>query len=81
MLGDGHGRLASESLAAKRNKSYIHHHKRQTPMAQLYPYPFIDVLKLGYSKVLFNSAMVCVVFIVFAVLFIGIAKMMNKRSA
>ena len=50
------------------------------PMAQWYPYPFIDVIKLGYSKVLLNSAMVCAVFVVFAVLFIGISKMMNKRS-
>lgn len=50
------------------------------PYAQWYPYPFMDVIKLGYNKVLFNSAMVCLVFVAFAVLFIGIAKMANKRS-
>jgi len=51
------------------------------PMAEWYPYPFLDVIKLGYSKVLINSAGVCILFVVFAVLFIGIAKMMSKRSA
>lgn len=51
------------------------------PLAQWYPYPFVDVIKLGYNKVLLNSAMVCGVFIIFAVLFLSIAKMMSKRSA
>ena len=51
------------------------------PMAEWYPYPFIDVIKLGYSKVFINSAVVCLVFVVFSVLFIGIAKGMSKRSA
>jgi hypothetical protein len=50
------------------------------PYASWYPYPFIDVNVHGYSKVLFNSGMVCVVFIIFAVLFVGISKMMTKRS-
>jgi hypothetical protein len=51
------------------------------PLAEWYPYPFLDVIKLGYSKVLLNSAGVCLVFVAFSVLFIGIAKMMSKRSA
>jgi hypothetical protein len=51
------------------------------PLAQWYPYPFVDVIKLGYNKVLLNSAMVCGVFLIFAVLFLSIAKMMSKRSA
>ena len=50
------------------------------PKAAWYPYPFMDVNNLGYNKVLFNSAMVCVVFIVFAFLFIGAAKLAGKRK-
>lgn len=51
------------------------------PSANWYPYPFVDVLTLGYNKVLINSALVCAVFIFFSFLFVGIAKMMSKRSA
>ncbi|MGF2414063.1 Pr6Pr family membrane protein [Ferruginibacter sp.] len=49
--------------------------------AQWYPYPFVDVMALGYNKVFINSAMVCATFIFFSLLFVGIAKMMHKRSA
>jgi hypothetical protein len=48
------------------------------PLAQWYPYPFVDVKELGYTKVFINSAMVCAVFIFFSLLFTGIAKMMRK---
>ncbi|MEY2918314.1 MAG: hypothetical protein RIS73_2028 [Bacteroidota bacterium] len=48
------------------------------PLAQWYPYPFVDVKELGYPKVFINSAMVCAVFISFSLLFTGIAKMMRK---
>ena len=50
------------------------------PSAQWYPYPFIDVITLGYNNVLINSTMVTAVFIIISLLFIGIAKMMSKRS-
>ncbi len=50
------------------------------PSAQWYPYPFINVISLGYNKVLFNSAIVCAAFIFFALLFVAVAKMMSKRS-
>jgi hypothetical protein len=49
--------------------------------AQWYPYPFVDVTALGYSKVFVNSAMVTAAFLVVAVLFVGVAKVMSKRSA
>lgn len=49
--------------------------------AAWYPYPFINVTDLGYEKVVMNSAMVTAAFVVIAVLFAGIAKMMRKRSA
>jgi hypothetical protein len=48
------------------------------PWAQWYPYPFVDVKELGYTKVFINSALVCVVFIFFSLLFTGIAKVMRK---
>jgi hypothetical protein len=48
------------------------------PLAQWYPYPFVDVKELGYPKVFINIAMVCAVFIFFSLLFTGIAKMMRK---
>lgn len=48
--------------------------------AAWYPYPFINVTDLGYEKVVMNSAMVTVAFLVIAVLFAGIAKAMSKRS-
>jgi hypothetical protein len=50
-------------------------------VVQWYPYPFVDVTALGYSKVFVNSAMVTAAFLVIAVLFAGIAKVMSKRSA
>lgn len=49
--------------------------------AAWYPYPFINVTDLGYEKVVMNSVMVTVAFVVIAVLFAGIAKAMSKRSA
>lgn len=48
--------------------------------ANWYPYPFINVTDLGYSKALINSGMVTIVFIVIAVLFTAIAKMLHKAS-
>lgn len=48
--------------------------------ANWYPYPFINVTELGYSKALINSGMVTIVFIVIAVLFTAIAKMLHKAS-
>jgi len=61
--------------------SYLTYTLLRGPYAGWYPYPFIDVAVHGYSKVLFSSAMVCVVFVIFSVLFVGISKMMAKRSA
>jgi hypothetical protein len=48
--------------------------------AAWYPYPFINVTDLGYEKVVMNSAMVTAAFVVIAVLFAGIAKMMNRHA-
>lgn len=48
--------------------------------AQWYPYPFVDVIQLGYNKVMINSAMVCVLFVFFAALFVGIAKWISRSE-
>lgn len=50
-------------------------------LAQWYPYPFVNVNTLGYSKVLINCFFVALAFIVVAAVLVGIAKMMTKRSA
>jgi len=60
---------------------YITYTLLRGSFAQWYPYPFVDVLTLGYNKVLVNCVFVTIAFIVVAALFIGIAKMMGKRSA
>ena len=46
--------------------------------AAWYPYPFMDVVKNGYSKVLINSSMMVGVFVLFALLFVFFGK--RKRS-
>jgi hypothetical protein len=48
--------------------------------SQWYPYPFVDVIQLGYNKVISNSAMVCVLFVFFATLFVGIAKWISRSK-
>jgi len=60
---------------------YIIYTLLRGPLAQWYPYPFVDVGTLGYNKVFVNCVFVTLAFVVVALLFIGIAKMMSKRSA
>jgi hypothetical protein len=50
------------------------------PSAQWYPYPFMNVTSLGYTKVFFNSAMVTLAFALVAVLYIAIAKRMASKA-
>lgn len=44
----------------------------------LYPYPFIDVTQLGYNKVLLNSVVLVVVFIVFSLLYVALDRFFKK---
>jgi hypothetical protein len=60
---------------------YITYTLLRGSFAKWYPYPFVDVITLGYNKVLVNCVFVTLAFIVVAALFVGLAKMMNKRSA
>lgn len=49
--------------------------------AKYYPYPFINVNALGYSKVFLNSMVLCIAFLVVSLLFVAIAKMMSSKSS
>jgi hypothetical protein len=46
-----------------------------------YPYPFVDVTKLGYPQTLINSGGIAVAFIAVALLFVGIDKLMRRKAA
>jgi hypothetical protein len=46
-----------------------------------YPYPFMDIGKLGFNKVLLNSCILLIVFLAFSFLFVGIGKLMKKTSS
>ena len=45
-----------------------------------YPYPFVDVNILGFKKVLFNSVGLFIGFFFISLLFIAIAKAINKKN-
>jgi hypothetical protein len=45
-----------------------------------YPYPFIDVILLGYNKVLINSFFMLLAFLFFGILFIGIGKIKKANT-
>ncbi|MEO7049108.1 MAG: Pr6Pr family membrane protein [Ferruginibacter sp.] len=47
--------------------------------AGFYPYPFIDVTNLGMEKTLVNAAMILVLFIALAAIFLFIGKRIIKR--
>lgn len=48
--------------------------------ADFYPYPFLNINKLGLEKVLFNSVLVTLVFATLAVIFIAIGKREAKQK-
>lgn len=45
-----------------------------------YPYPFMDVNKLGYSAVLINSFFITIFFVVLSLILVAIAKWMSKNT-
>ena len=45
-----------------------------------YPYPFIDVTQLGYSRVLINSVGLVVAFLGFSLFLIAIGKYMSRNK-
>ncbi|HXO98892.1 MAG TPA: Pr6Pr family membrane protein [Luteibacter sp.] len=46
-----------------------------------YPYPFMDVDKLGYGAVLVNSALVGVLFLVLGLAFVALDRLLGRRAA
>jgi hypothetical protein len=44
-----------------------------------YPYPFIDVILLGYNKVLLNSFFMVLAFLFIGTLLIGIGKIKSSN--
>ncbi len=43
-----------------------------------YPYPFIDVTKLGYNKVFLNSGLLVIVFVIFSLLFVTVDRFLKR---
>ena len=48
-------------------------------LSGFYPYYFIDVNKLGYSKALLHSGMLTIGFLLLSLLFVAIDKLMNSK--
>jgi len=48
--------------------------------AKFYPYPFIDMNKLGFSKGIMNTAGFVIIFLLASLLFIGIGKLMSNKK-
>ena len=44
-----------------------------------YPYPFIDVTKLGYGRMLLNSAGLILAFLALELLFVGLGRLLKAR--
>ena len=49
--------------------------------SDFYPYPFINVTELGYKKVAINLFGLLLLFSIFSVFFIGIAKLLAKKAS
>lgn len=47
--------------------------------SNFYPYPFVNVVTLGYSKVIVNSALLVLIFTIISALFIKIGRQFSKR--
>ncbi|SDP47829.1 hypothetical protein SAMN05428975_1384 [Mucilaginibacter sp. OK268] len=49
-------------------------------ITQLYPYPFIDAVKLGYGQICINSLVLLVVFLVLGLLLILITRVLKRNT-
>jgi hypothetical protein len=50
------------------------------PITHFYPYPFIDVNKLGYSHVFINSFVLLIVFLVLGLLLITVTRSLKREA-
>jgi polyferredoxin len=48
--------------------------------SKYYPYPFVDVIVLGFEKVLFNSILLTLFFVFVSLLFVGVAKLKTRKE-
>lgn len=48
--------------------------------SKYYPYPFVDVIVLGFEKVLFNSIFLTLFFVFVSFLFVGVAKLKTRKE-
>jgi hypothetical protein len=46
----------------------------------VYPYPFVDVVQLGYARVMLNSLGVTAMILLFSLLFVGLSKLLRKSQ-
>lgn len=49
-------------------------------VVNVYPYPFIDVGEHGYARVLLNSVIILLIFVLFSFLFIGVGRLKNRAG-
>jgi len=49
-------------------------------ITSFYPYPFIDVTKLGYNKVILHSGILTIAFLILSLLFVAIDKIMKPTT-
>jgi hypothetical protein len=49
-------------------------------LANLYPYPFMDVTQLGYQQVLINSFFMVIAFVVFGAIFLLINNWLSGKK-
>ena len=49
-------------------------------LAGYYPYPFVNVTKLGYAKVFLNCGMVLIAFLFFSALLVAVARVSKKQA-
>ena len=49
-------------------------------LAGYYPYPFVNVTKLGYAKVFLNCGMVLIAFLFFSALLVAVARLSKKPA-
>lgn len=49
-------------------------------LSGFYPYPFVDVTALGYPKVFLNSAVLLLIFVAFAALFVKIGRATKNKQ-
>ncbi len=50
-------------------------------ISNYYPYPFINVTALGYSKALLNGIGLLIAFLAFSLLYIGIGKLASRQAS